>query len=351
MICVGVVGCGYWGAKHVRNFHELPDSDLALVCDLDEARLRHVHNQYAYVSTSTNFGDVLADHIDAVVIATPVASHYRLAKEALLHGKHVLVEKPLTASSRQAAELIDIAEERNLMLMVGHTYEHHPAVNFLHDLINSGELGDVFYVDAARLNLGLFRSDVNVMWDLAPHDICIALKLLGGEPVSVGARGSSCIDPSVCDVAYIDLKFATGTTAHIHVSWLDPCKVRRITIVGSRKMVVYDDVSDSEKIRIYDKGIAMPEEGDTFGAWPPAYRYGDVTIPYIPNDEPLKLECSHFLTSIAEGSTPTSDGWSGLRVINVLEAANRSIVNGGQRESLPSVKERFRTSSAEVKCP
>jgi predicted dehydrogenase len=348
MTNVGIVGCGYWGAKHIRNFHELAEANLAVVCDLDEERLQQVRRQYSYVSTSSNVGDLLKDSVDAVVVATPVSSHYRLAREALLHGKHVLVEKPLTASSRQAAELIELAERQDLALMTGHTYEYHPAVDYLRDLVRSGELGDIYYIDADRLNLGLFRSDVNVLWDLAPHDICIVLSLLGLEPSGVSARGSGCIDPTVYDVAYMELRFPGETLAHIHVSWLDPCKVRTITIVGSKKMVIYDDVSDGEKIRIYDKGIAMAANDDGFGPWPPHYRHGDVTIPFISNAEPLKLECDHFLRCIREGERPRSDGWSGLKVVNILEAANKSLVNGGQLEELAPVRDLAETCAAQA---
>ncbi len=345
MLNVGVVGCGYWGAKHVRNFHELPEANLVVVCDLDEERLNQVHRQYPYVTTTMNFGDVLEADIDAVVVTTPVNSHYRLAREALSHGKHVLVEKPITASSRQAYELIEMSEEQGLVLMVGHTYEYHPAVDYLRELIGSGELGDVYYIDAARLNLGLFRPDVNVIWDLAPHDTSIVLSLLDSEPVAVSARGSGYVDPSVHDVAYLEMRFPGDTLAHVHVSWLDPCKVRQITIVGSKKMVIYDDVSESEKIRIYDKGLARTGQENGFGTWPPRYRYGDVTIPYISNAEPLKLECSHFLECIREGKKPRSDGWVGLKVVNILEVANRSLLNGGQREEAPSIDSMSRSPS------
>lgn len=336
MINVAIVGCGYWGAKHVRNFHELVEANLTMVCDIEEERLKQVQKQYPYVVTSSNFDDLLKDGVDAVIVATPVGSHYRLAREALLHNKHVLVEKPITASSNEAVELIELAEKRNRVLMAGHTYEYHPAVDFLRQLVKSGELGELYYVDAARLNLGLFRSDVNVLWDLAPHDICIALTLMDKEPIAVSASGSGHIDPTVYDVAHLELRFPGETLAHLRMSWLDPCKVRQVTIVASKKMVVFDDVSEVEKIRIYDKGVAIPTDGDEFDAWPPSYRYGGVTIPFIYNAEPLKLECSHFLQCITEGKRPRSDGWAGLKIVNILEAASRSLLNGGGREVLPS---------------
>lgn len=348
MINVGIVGCGYWGSKHVRIFHGLAEANLTTVCDLDEDRLQDVRAQYGYVARTSDFGDLLKDGVDAVVVATSVDSHYQLAKEALLHDKHVLVEKPITASSQEALELIQLAEIQNRVLMVGHTFVYHPAVNFLRQLVNSGDLGEIYYINSARLNLGLIRPDVNVLWDLAPHDTSIMLYLLDKEPIIVSARGAANIDPAVCDVAYLELRFPNETLAHIHVSWLDPCKVRQITTVGSKKMAVYDDVSDSEKIRIYDKGVATPADADSFSAWPPRYRFGDVTIPFIPNTEPLKLECSDFLQCIIEGRRPRSDGWAGLKVVNILEAANRSLMNGGSREELPSAIALAKASSIQL---
>ncbi len=334
MVNVGIVGCGYWGPKLARNFHELAEANLTLACDLDEERLQQVRNQYPYVDTSSNFMDLLQDGVDAVVIATPVSSHYQLAKEALLHNKHVMVEKPMTYSMHEARELVKLAESRKRVLMVGHIYEYHPAVDFLRQMIRSGELGEIYAIDAERLNLGLFRSDVNVLWDLGPHDICIVLSLLDKEPIAVSARGAGHIAPGICDLAHIELIFSNGTTAHVHLSWLDPRKVRQVTIVGSKKMVVYDDVSEAEKVRIYDKGLATADDNGGAIAWPLRYRYGDVTIPYISKAEPLKIECSHFLQCISEGKRPKSDGRAGLKVVSILEAANRSLLNGGQRERL-----------------
>ena len=341
MVNIGIIGCGYWGPKLIRNFHEIPEANLSMVCDLDKGKLERVQKEYPYVATTTDIGELLESSVDAVVVATPVASHYCLAKQALLHNKHVLVEKPLTRSIGEAKELIELAEKRNLVLMAGHTYEYHPAVEFMCQLVKSGELGEIYYINAARLNLGLFRSDVNVLWDLAPHDICIVLALLDKDPLAVSATGAGHIDIAVCDVAYMELRFSDKTLAHLHVSWLDPCKVRQITIVGSKKMVIYDDVSENEKIRIYDKGVTIPggtipNNGGNFAAWLPSYRYGDVTIPFIPNTEPLRLECSHFLECITKGKRPRTDGWAGLKIVTILEAANKSLLNGGGREMLPS---------------
>jgi len=343
MINIGVVGCGYWGPKHIRVCHELEGARLTSVCDLDERKLKQVRTQYPDILTDSNYKHFIQNGLDAVVIATPVSSHFKLAKEALLNNKHVLIEKPITATSREASELIELAEKRNLVLMVGHTYEYHPAVEYLKKIINSGELGDIYSIDSARLNLGLFRPDVNVLWDLAPHDISIMNTLLNEEPLAVSAQGAYHIGSRVYDIAYLEIMFASGTIGHIHVSWLHPRKIRQITIVGSKKMAVYDDVSETEKVLIYDKGLTIPEDGNgnngnngnnKFSAWPPNYRYGDVVIPFISNAEPLKLECSHFINCINKGTKPRSDGWAGLKVTSILEAADRSLSNGGRRENL-----------------
>jgi predicted dehydrogenase len=335
MVRIGVVGCGYWGPKHIRNFHELEEANLKVVCDPDEDRLKRVQSQYPYVKTTLCFEDMLKDDLDGIVIATPVNTHYELAKQALLHDKHVLIEKPVSTSGDEVLELIKLAEKRNLIMMVGHTYEYHPAVDFLRQLVKSGELGEVYNIDAARLNLGLYRPDTNVLWDLAPHDICIVLSLLGEEPVEVSARGTHHVNSKLCDMAYIELLFPSGTMCNVHVSWLHPRKIRELTIVGSKKMAVYDDVSESEKIHIYDKGLAVATSNNNgFAAWPPNYHYGDVVIPFLSNAEPLKLECNNFIQSIAGGKKPRSDGWSGLRVTSILEAANSSLLNGGRRVKL-----------------
>jgi predicted dehydrogenase len=346
MINIGVVGCGYWGPKHIRVCHELKTARLTMVCDLDEDKLKQVRAQYPDIETTTNFKHFLQNGVDAVVIATPVSTHFRLAKEALSHNKHVLIEKPITATSWEASELVELAEKRNLVLMVGHTYEYHPAVEFLKKIISNGELGEIYSIDCARLNLGLFRPDVNVIWDLAPHDISIINTLLDEEPIAVSAQGTHHIGPSAYDIAYLEIIFDSGTIGHVHVSWLHPRKIRQITIVGSKKMAVYDDVSETEKVLIYDKGLSIPEVvngnngnngNNDFSAWPPNYRYGDVVIPYISNAEPLKLECSHFIDCIKKGVKPRSDGWAGLKVTSILEAADRSLANGGHREKLDLV--------------
>lgn len=337
MVNIGIVGSGYWGPKHIRVCHELREVTPTSVCDLDETRLEQVQMQYPNIHGFTDYEKFLEDNMDAVIIATPVNTHYQLAKDALLKGKHVLIEKPMTSSSQDALDLIQIAEKQNLVLMAGHTYEYHPAVDFLRDLVDNGELGDIYSIDASRLNLGLFRTDVNVIWDLAPHDISIILSLMKEDPVAVCARGTHHVDGRTHDIAYLEIMFPSGAMGHVHVSWLHPRKIRQTTIVGSQKMAVYDDVSENEKIHIYDKGLTVSKEmngNSKFSAWPPNYRYGDVVIPFVSNAEPLKLECSHFINCINEGKLPRSDGWAGLKVTSILEAADKSLANGGQRIEL-----------------
>jgi predicted dehydrogenase len=333
---VGVVGFGYWGPKIVRNFNDIPEATLCWVADRDPERLQRVQADYPYVRTTMDFNEMLASDIDAVVVATPIRTHFALARAALLAGKHVLVEKPLTSSAADAMELTRIAKERGLTLMVGHTFEYNAAIRELRDIVASGELGDIYYVDAARLNLGLFQPDINVLWDLAPHDLSILLYVLGCEPHEVSARGTSSVRPGIHDVAYVELRFPNNILAHLHLSWLDPCKVRRITIVGSKKMVVCNDLSDGEKVRIYDKGVDQPYETDQFKDFHLQYRYGTVTIPWIPFREPLRVQCEHFIDCAKTGKTPQSDGAVGTRVVRILELADKSLQNGGGLQHVPT---------------
>jgi predicted dehydrogenase len=312
---------------------------------LDRKRLSHLGRQHPHAKITSNYEELLDSNVDGIVVATPVNTHYQLTKEALLHNKSVLVEKPMTASTQEAVELIKLAEDRGKVLMVGHTFLYHPAVDFLRKFVMNGELGDIYYIDSARLNLGLFRTDVDVLWDLAPHDISIVLYILGDEPIAVSARGAGHLDSLICDVAYMELRFSREVLANVHVSWLDPCKVRRMIVVGSKKMAVYDDVSETEKVRIYDKGVYMPDDSSKLTAWLPSYRFGDVTIPFIPNTEPLRLECEDFLHCIAEVKKPRSDGWAGLQVVSILEVAQKSLSNGGRRIKLPSLSALVKTNS------
>jgi predicted dehydrogenase len=331
---IGVIGAGYWGPHLIRNISEIPGARLSAVADLSPARLQALRERYPTTSMTQDYRDVLADGIDAVVIATPVKTHYPLAREALRAGKHVLMEKPLTRRSSEAFDLVRLAEQQGLVLMVGHTFEYNPAVAILRDIVQRGAIGDILYVDAARLNLGQFRYDVNVLWDLAPHDISIMNFILGSEPTSVSARGSTCIHPTMHDVAYLELRYPNGVLGHVHVSWLEPAKVRRFTVVGTDKMVVYNDVAPEEKLRIYDKGVIKTTSSGDFADFQLSYHYGGVTIPAVPSGEPLKIELMHFIDCIVSGKVPQSDGWSGLRVTKVLEAADKSLHNGGTRKRI-----------------
>ena len=334
MIKVGVIGLGYWGPKLARNFHELPDAKLEWSCDLSEARLDHLRSLYPEVRTTRDYHDVLASDVDAVCLATPVGTHYRLAMEALRAGKHVLIEKPLAACVYQAEALIAEADRQGRSVMVGHTFVYNPAVVAMREIVTSGYLGHVYYINATRVNLGLFQPDINVAWDLAPHDISILLYVLGSAPLSASARGGVYVqrDKGIHDVAYISLYFPDGVLADIRVSWIDPCKIRRDTIVGSDKMLVYDDVDPQNKIVIYDKGVDIPPYSDTEEEFHLSYRQGEA-VPYrLDWVEPLKVECQHFVNSIRQGTESRSSGRIGLQVVKVLEAAQCSLLNGGVRE-------------------
>ena len=328
---IGVVGLGYWGPNWVRNLHQNQAARRVVACDLDQKRRAHVSQLYSDLETTSHFEDLLNDdEIEGIVVATPVGTHYAMAKRALEAGKSVLVEKPLATSNEEANDLVKTARERNLILMVGHTFEYSAPVLKMHDIIASGELGDVFYISSVRANLGLFQRDVNVTWDLATHDISIILKLMGGhEPEAVSCQGESHYGHGVEDVAMLTLRFERNVIAFIHVSWLDPDKIRRTTVVGSRKMLVYDDTAPQEKIRIYDKGVTAQKYYDTFGEFQFSYRYGDIQIPRIEEKEPLFCECEHFVNCIKSGETPNTDGVNGARVVSVLEAANYSLRRGG----------------------
>ena len=328
---VAVVGLGYWGPNWVRVINQMHYADRIVCCDFSQRRLESVGQLYPAVHLADRIEPLLADaEIEAVVIATPVSTHYELARQCLLAGKSVLVEKPLAMSSRQTAELVRLSRQCGRTLMVGHTFEYSAPVLKAVELVNSGELGDIFYISSVRANLGVFQRDINVAWDLATHDISIILKVLGRMPTRVFCQGESHFRSKVEDVALITLQFPLGVIAFIHVSWLDPTKVRRTTIVGSKKMLVYDDTALQEKIRVYDKGVTVQSRYDTFGDFQLSYRYGDISIPRIEETEPLKVECEHFVQCIRNGARPKSDGLSGHRVVSILEAAELSLRTGGQ---------------------
>lgn len=326
-IRTAVVGCGYWGKNLVRNFHQL--SDLRFCVDSDSGALSRIARQYPDVSAVADFEEVLdSPDVDAVVIATPPYSHADLAVAALERGKHVFVEKPLALSSVDAERTVAAADRSQRILMVGHLLEYHPGVNYLKRLIDEDELGEVYYLYTRRVNLGKVRADENALWSLAPHDVSVALYLLGEEPDEVDATGQAFLQPGVEDVVFLTLKFASGRVAQIHVSWLDPHKDRRMTIVGSRKMVTFDDMKTQEKVRIYDKGVDRRlDEAPEYETYAEllALREGNILIPRIPSDEPLALECSEFLRAVALGTPPRTDGRGGLAVVRVLEAANAAL--------------------------
>ena len=327
---VGVVGCGYWGPNLIRNFRSLPDCQLKIMCDLSQQRLIHLKTLYPEVQRSMDYGHMLNGvELDAVVIATAVKSHYPMAKASLLAGKHTFIEKPMASSSEQCEELVEIARKKGLVLMVGHTFLFSPAVGKIREIVASGDVGEIRYICARRLNLGLFQKDINVAWDLAPHDISIILSVIGEQPTTVNCRGSAHITQGIEDVTTMCLGFAKQRTAIIHSSWLDPRKVREMTIVGSKRMIVYDDVAPLEKIRIFDARVESPPHYDTFAEFQYAYHYGDMYVPYIKQEEPLKTECQHFLDCIRHGTHPLTDGKQGLELVRILEASTKSLEKGG----------------------
>jgi predicted dehydrogenase len=336
-IKVGVVGCGYWGPNLVRNFRFLSDCNLKMICDLNEQRLAHLKSIYPEVHGTTDYRHMLNGvGLDAVVIATAVNTHYPMAKASLLAGKHTMIEKPMACSSTECQELIAIAQKKGLVLMTGHTFLYSPAVRKIKEIVDHGDIGEIRYISARRLNLGLFQKDINVAWDLAPHDISIVLYIMGELPVTVNCRGSAHINPTVEDVTTMCLSFPNQRSAIIHSSWLDPRKVREMTIVGSKRMIVYDDVAPLEKIRVFDARVERPPHYDTFAEFHFAYHYGDVHIPYIKQEEPLKTECQHFLDCIRDGATPLTDGGKGLELVRILEASSESLKQGGSPVELAS---------------
>jgi predicted dehydrogenase len=329
-IVVGVVGCGYWGPNLVRNFKSLPDCELRAMCDLSEARLKHMRGLYPDVEGITDFGHMLNGvGVDAVVVAAPVKHHFALARAALLSGKHTLIEKPMAASSAECEELIAIAQSKGLVLMVGHTFLYSAAVRKIAEIVQAGDLGEIRYINSRRLNLGLFQKDINVAWDLAPHDISIILHILEEFPLAVNCQGNAHVTPGIEDVTNISLTFRHKRFATIQSSWLEPRKVREMTIVGTRRMIVYDDVETNEKIRIYDTRVERPPHHDTFAEFHYSYHYGDIYIPYIKQEEPLRGECQHFLECIEKGAEPLTSGHKGLELVKILEAASASLKQQG----------------------
>ena len=312
----------------VRSLNRTERVRLKYACDLDGSRRAKIAAQYPEICLVGDFEELLADdELDAVVVATPVPIHAALARKALKAGKDVFVEKPLALSPEDAEELVKLASQEDRILMVGHLLEYHPAVTRLKEIVDSGELGEIFYVYTHRLNLGIIRQDENALWSLAPHDLSVSMYLLEQEPVEVQATGHSYLNNGVEDVVFGTLRFGDGKIAHLHVSWLDPHKERKITVVGSERMVVFDDMAREEKIKLYDKGVVKPEF-ESYGEYI-SLRFGDILIPHVANDEPLKLECEHFVECLVERKRPRSDGYNGLRVVRTLDALQRSLETGG----------------------
>jgi len=332
---IALIGYGYWGPNLLRNYMNFPDVNLKWVCDLRSAVLDEAHRRYPTVRTTTSLDDVLGDpDVDAVLIATPIGTHYRLSVAALQAGKHVFVEKPLTASAKECVKLTALAAQRHLTLMVGHTFVYSPPVRKIKDLIDAGELGDVRFVTMQRVNLGLHQNDVSVIWDLAAHDLSILDYWLAETPSIVDAMGRDCMQSGVPDVAFLSLQYRSGAVALINVSWLSPVKLRGTVVVGSRKMLVYDDAAPVEKVKVFDHGADFTEP-QSFAEFQMVYRTGDIVSPKIENTEPLRLEAEHFLHCIRTGDRPITDGEMGLRVVAALEAADASM-----RESARKTVER-----------
>ena len=339
-VSVGVVGYGYWGPNLVRSFKGLPNCKLRAACDTSETRLKHMRVLNPDIQDTKDYNYFLNElGLDAVVIATPVQHHYPLAKASLSAGKHTLIEKPMASSSAECAELIEIAERNGLILMVGHTFLYSAPVRKIVEIVSAGDLGTIRYINSRRLNLGLFQKDVNVAWDLAPHDISIILHVLGESPLSVNCQGNAHVTPGIEDVTNLSLNFPHKQFATIQSSWLEPRKVREMTIVGTRRMIVYDDLQTIEKIRVYDVRVERPPHYDTFAEFHYSYHYGDSYIPRLNQEEPLKVECQHFIDCIQNGTKPLTGGREGMELVRILEAASESLLQNGAPVSFPVRRE------------
>lgn len=326
-LCLGLVGYGYWGPNLLRNYGEAKGVDVRWVCDQRPERLELAQKRYPSVTPTLDYDIILRDPgVDAVLVATPISSHYEIARKALKAGKHVFVEKPMTSSSEEAQELIDLAEAGGLTLMVGHTFEYSPPVVKIKEIIDSGELGEIYFITSSRVNLGLHQKDVSVIWDLAPHDFSMLFAWLGEEPTKIRSFGRSCLHGGKPDVAFVTVQFPSACIAEMQLSWLSPVKLRRTMIVGDKKMLLYDDTESVEKLKIYDRGVLQTVEPGSFGEFQLSYRTGDVVSPHLSAKEPLLTEAEEFVDCIRTGRTPRTDGQSGLRVVRALEAAEKSLL-------------------------
>lgn len=329
---VAVVGCGYWGPNLIRNFRSLPDCSLVAICDTKQERLSHMRNTYPGTKVTSDYREVMEDpDIHAVAVATPVNSHFDLARAALLAGKHTFIEKPMAPTSAECRALVELGESKNLTVMVGHTFIYSTPVRKIKEIVDHGDIGELLYISSQRLNLGLFQKDINVAWDLAPHDVSIILFVMGHAPSSINCQGKEHMHSGVEGVTNMSLNFSNGGFATVQSSWLDPNKVRRMTFVGTKRMILYDDNEPLEKIKIYDKRVEVPPHYDTFAEFQYAYHYGDMYAPYLSQVEPLKSQCQHFLDCIRTGEKPLSSGVEGLQVVQVLEAASESLRRGGAK--------------------
>src|SRR5690242_1315005 len=334
---IAVVGCGYWGQNLIRNFWELDSVDLTPVCDANVSSFPRIRNRFPTLQTVESYKEVLSSpRVDGVVLATPVSTHFSFAKQALLAGKHVLVEKPMTTSSSEALELIELADKLGLTLMVDHTFLYTSAVRRIKDLVNRDEIGDLLYFDSVRINLGLVQSDINVLWDLAPHDFSIMDHICGREPVSISATGVRHLGCPYENIAYVTVRFNSNSNliAHFHVNWLAPVKIRQTLIGGSKKMIVYDDMETSEKVKVYDRGITVNPDPEQRTRMLTGYRNGDVLAPNLDTSEALRLMAREFVTSISEKRRPLTDGVAGYRVVRLLEAAQQSLQQNGREIQL-----------------
>jgi predicted dehydrogenase len=343
VLTVGVVGLGYWGPNLARNFNQLPGCRLGALCDLDPERLEKMRTLYPKVARYVSFNQMLEEaNLDAVIVATPVHQHFPLGRAALRAGKHVLIEKPLASGVAECEELIALAGRSGLTLMTGHIFVYSSAVQLIRKVIFSGDLGDIRYINSQRLNLGLYQNDINVVWDLAPHDLSMILFLLDSSPSAVNCQGHANITPGIEDVANVSLSFACGRFATVQSSWLEPRKVRQMTIVGTRQMIVYDDIEPLEKIRIYDTRIERPPHYNSLGEFQYAYHYGDSFIPRLDQIEPLRQMSEHFLDCIHSGEPPLSSGERGLEVVRILEACSASLKTNGGRIAIQTTAESSR---------
>lgn len=339
MVKLGIVGCGYWGPNLIRNFNSISDAEVIICADLDEKRLDHIKSIYPKISTTKNYHDILKDkEIDAVIVATTIETHYKIARDALNADKHVLVEKPITANSKEAMDLIKISGKNKKILMVDHTFEFSAPVRKVKEIIKNNDWGNVFTIDMIRVNLGLFQEKVNVIWDLAPHDISMLIYYLDQSPLTIRASGQSYVREGIEDDAHINMLFKGKIMANIHVSWLDPLKIRKTTIVGNKKMLVFDDILQDGKIKVYDKGVSLEKNKapkdpyyDTYEEWVLTYRSGKILVPKIEKKEPLNIMAAHFIDCIKNNKKPLTDGDSGLRVVKVLESIQQSLKNDGEK--------------------